>query len=173
MDQKRLLESGPGFELSQQAVHVMDVPGAFDLGHHDDVELVPDGAHEFGDVVEHPGAVEAVDAGPELAGSEIRVLSDLDQALSRGDLLVGRHGVFEVAQQHVALGDHVGDLGRHLRITRIEEVDHARGAQGDLVQRVRGPEGHGLEEVFGVTHGKPSWADWICEWISRSSFFKD
>jgi len=30
-----------------------------------------------------------------------------------------------------------------------------------------------LEEVFGVTHGKPSWADWICEWISRSSFFKD
>ena len=60
-----------GLELRQQLVHVVDVPGAFDLGDHDDVELVADLRDEPRQIVEHPGAVQAVDAGPELAAAEV------------------------------------------------------------------------------------------------------
>ena len=65
-----------------------------------------------GEIVEHPGAVEAVDAGPELAAAEVGVAGDLHQALAGVDLLVGGDGVFEVAEHHVALLRDVRDLRR-------------------------------------------------------------
>ena len=49
-----------GFELSQQLVEIMNVPGAFDLGQHDDVELVADGGDDLGHIVEQPGRIQAL-----------------------------------------------------------------------------------------------------------------
>ena len=51
---------------------------------------------------------------------------------ARVDLLVRRDGVFQVAEQHIQLLGELRDLGGHLGIARREEVDHARGAEGDL-----------------------------------------
>ncbi len=42
VDQDRLLHRMPRLELRQQLIEIMDVPGAIDLGQHDDVELVAD-----------------------------------------------------------------------------------------------------------------------------------
>ena len=54
MDQQRLLQPGTRLQLCKQAIDVVDVFGALDLGHHDDVELVADLADQGGEVVEYP-----------------------------------------------------------------------------------------------------------------------
>src|SRR5262249_31832317 len=54
-----------GLELRQQAVDVVDVPRPLDLGNHHDLEAVADALHQRGDVVQAPGAVQAVDPRPE------------------------------------------------------------------------------------------------------------
>ena len=146
-------EAGLGLELRQQPVDVVDVPRALDLGDHDHVELVADLGDELGEVVEHPGAVEAVDARPELRVAEVDLLADLDQPLARGDLAVGRDRVLEVAEQDVGLLRHVGHLRRHLLVRGVEEMDHPRGLERDLAWRVRRADRQGLEEVAGVPHG--------------------
>ena len=56
VDQDRLRHAVPRLELRQQLVEIVDVPGALDLGQHDDVELVADRADDLDHVVEHPGA---------------------------------------------------------------------------------------------------------------------
>ena len=71
VDEERLLQPVLRFELCQQLVEIMDIPCPFDLGQHDHIELVADLGDEFGDVVEHPGAVQRVDAGPEARCAEI------------------------------------------------------------------------------------------------------
>src|SRR5581483_10203761 len=75
-----------------------------------------------------------------------------DQALPRRDLLVDRDRVLEVAQQDVGLLGHVGDLGAHLLVRCVEEVDHPRGLEGDLVGRLGGADRQRLEEVSWVSH---------------------
>ena len=125
MDEQRLLQLGSRLELSEQAVHVMDVPRAFDLRHHHDLELVADLGHQPRDVVEHPRRVETVDARPQLALAEIHFLGDAHQALACVDLLVRGDRVLEVAEQDVALPRQIRHLGGHLRVARVEEVDHA------------------------------------------------
>ena len=52
------------FELRQQLIEIVDVPWPIDLGQHDHVELVADGADDFGDVVECPRRIERVDTRP-------------------------------------------------------------------------------------------------------------
>ena len=47
VDQDRLGDAVPGFELGEQLVEIMNVPGALDLGQHDHVELVADRARRF------------------------------------------------------------------------------------------------------------------------------
>ena len=94
---------GLGLELGEQPVDVVDVlrrprPSGTMI----DVELVADLGDQRGQVVEHPGAVEAVDAGPELGVlAEVRRAGDLDQALAGGLLVVGLDRVLEVAEQDV------------------------------------------------------------------------
>jgi hypothetical protein len=82
------------------------------------------GPDETHDVVEEPGAVEAVDARPERRVAEVDLAADLDQPLARLELLVGRDRVLEVPEQDVRLAGQLGKLGRHLRVRGVEEVDH-------------------------------------------------
>ena len=159
VDEKRLLELRLRLELGEQPVHVVDVPGPLDLRDHDHVELVADLGDELGQVVEHPGALERVDAGPQPRVAEVGLLGDLDQALAGRDLLVDRDGVLEVAEQDVGLLGHVGHLRRHLLVGGVEEVDHAGGAEGDLAHGLRRVDRQGLEEIAWVFHG----ADFSCQ----------
>jgi hypothetical protein len=122
--EERAGEPGLGLELGEQPVDVVDVLGALNLGDHDDVELVADLGHERREVVERPGAVQRVDPGPELSKvTEIRGLADRDQPGPRCLFVVGLDGVLEVAEKHVDGPHHLGDLGRHLGVARVEEVD--------------------------------------------------
>ena len=123
------------------------------LGHHDDVELVADLADQGREVVEAPGAVEGVDPRPQLGGlAEVGGPGDGDQPVARGDLVLGLDRVLEVAEQDIDGTDHRGDLGRHLGVAGIEEVDDPRRPGGDLADGGRGADGEGGEEVLGAAH---------------------
>ena len=161
MDQDRLGQAVLGLELGEQAVDVVDVPGALDLGDHDHVELAADLADDLGDVVEHPGALERVDARPELGVAELHLAADFDQAFACGELAVDRHGVLEVAEQDVDRRCDVGHLGDHLLVREVEEVDHPRGLERDLAQRLRRVDREGLEEVTWIAHGAPQSTRWL------------
>ena len=71
VDQDRLLDAVLGFELREKLIEIMDVPRALDLRQHDDVELLADCGDDLGDVVEHPGRVERVDARPQSGFAEV------------------------------------------------------------------------------------------------------
>ncbi len=152
VDEDRSLHAPSRLEQSEQSIDEVDVPRPLDLRNHDHVDLVAHLLDDLGHVVEEPGAVEAVHAGPELAVAEVVVLRDLDEALARRDLVVGLHRVLEVAEKHVALRRDARRLGRHLGIARVEEVDHSRWPKRDLTSGLGRPDGHGLEEVLGVSH---------------------
>src|SRR5262249_61589813 len=93
-----------------------------------------------------------VDAGPELGVPEVDVLADLDQALAGWDLLVDRDGVLEVAEQDVGLPGHLGDLRAHLLVRGVEEMDHPRRLEGDVVRRIGGSDRQRLEKVSWISH---------------------
>ncbi len=155
--QQRPVEPGLRLELGEQPVDVPDVLGALDLRHHDHVEPVADLGDEGGQVVEDPGAVEGVDAGPQLGGAAaspetVCRLGDLDQPRAGGLLAVGLDGVLEVAEQHVDGADELGHLGRHLLVARVEEVDRPARPGRDLAQRLGGADGERTEEVLGGSH---------------------
>ena len=117
--------------------------------------LVADRGDQGGQVVEHPRAVEGVDARPQLRRSapapEIGgVLRDRHQALARGHLVVGLDGVLEVAEQHVDGADQLRHLGRHLLVRRVEEVDGPARSGRDLAERLGGADRERAEEVLGA-----------------------
>ena len=155
VDEDRAVEAGLGLELGEQAVDVVDVPGALDLRHHDHLELLADLAHQLGEVVQNPGALQGVDAGPEGGGAEVVLLGGLDQAGAGGLLAVDRDGVLEVAEQDVGFLRDGARLGDHLLVREVEEVDHPRGLDGDLAQRLGGADRLGQEEVAWVSQGAP------------------
>jgi hypothetical protein len=145
-----------GLELGQQAVDVVDVPRPFDLGDHDHVKLVADRRDDREQVVEDPGAIEAVDAGPKGRLAEIVLLRDIDQPFARR-LLVGRRDrIFQVAQEDIDLRDEVRDLGTHLLQLRREEVNHAVRPRGHRGGRLRRAGGERDEEGSGITHANVS-----------------
>ena len=152
MHQQRPFQPYAGLELGQQPVHVVNVLGAFHLGHHDHVELVADLVAQRPHVVEEPRRVEAVHPGPQLRVARLPRLAHLDQPGTGSVFAVGRHGVFQVAEQHVDRGGDVGHLGPHPLVRRVEEVDHARGPEGHLAQRFRRPERQRGEEVLWAAH---------------------
>src|SRR3712207_7700391 len=57
---------------------------------HHDVEPVADLRHELGQVVEHPRALERVDAGPQRRVAEVVLLSRADESGARRLLAVDR-----------------------------------------------------------------------------------
>ncbi len=74
-----LVDARLGLELGEQAVDVVDVPGALDLRDHHHVELVADLGDELRDVVEHPRRLERVDARPQLRVAEVHLAADADR----------------------------------------------------------------------------------------------
>ena len=155
MDEDRPGQAGAGLELGEDPVDVVDVLGALDLGHDDDVDRVADLGDERRQVVEDPGTVEGVDPRPELGVlAEVGGLGDLDEPGARRLLPVRLDGVLEVAHEHVHRADHPRDLGRHLLVAGVEEVEHPARAGGYLGDRRRRPHRKGLEEVLGAAHGR-------------------
>ena len=88
MYQDRLFDARLGLELRQQTVHVVDVPGALHLGHHDDLDLVPDRTHDFGQIVQHPWRLKRVDARPKRRLAHVHLAAHLDQPGAGGLLAV-------------------------------------------------------------------------------------
>ena len=141
-------------ELREQPIDVVDVPGAFDLRDHDHVELVADLADDGRQVVEEPGAVEAVHPRPEL-GRPKSVSRAIFTSPSRAATLFSTSiasSRFASRMSHL-LGD-LRHLRRHARIARVEEVDHPRGAEGNLAQRLGRADAERLGEVSRVAHGR-------------------
>ena len=136
VDQDRPLDGVAGFELGQKLVEIMDVPGALDLGQHDDVELVADRGDDLGDVVERPGRVERVDARPQAGRAEIGRLGHGDEALARRLLGIGRDRVLEIAEHDVDLPGELRHLGGDLLDMRRHEMDHALELDRQLAQRL-------------------------------------
>jgi hypothetical protein len=120
VDQQGALQLRPRLQLGQQAVHVVDVPGAFDLGHHDHLQHVPDLSHQLGEVVQDPGALQGVDPSPERRAAQIGLLGDLDQPLPGSLFFVRGDGVLQVSEQDVGAPRHLRHLGRHLLVGGIE-----------------------------------------------------
>ncbi len=153
VDEDRPGQPGLRLELGEEAVDVVDVLRALDLGDHDDVESVADGGDEGRQVVEGPWAVEGVDPGPQLGVlAEVGRPGDVDEPLAGGLLVLGLDGVLEVAEEDVDGADEVGDLGRHLGVARVEEMDHPAGPRRHLPDRRGRPDGEGAEEVLGAAH---------------------
>ena len=151
-----LLDRMPGLELRQQLVEIVDVPGAFDLRQHDDVELVADRGDDLGDVVEHPGRVERVDPRPQAGGAEVGGLGHGDEARARRLLGVGRDRVLEIAEHHVDLPDQLRHLGGDLLDVRRHEMDHALEPDRQLAQRRGRADRKRLKELARQLHGRPS-----------------
>ena len=83
---------------------------------------------------------------------EVDLAPDRDEPLTRRDLAIRRDRVLEVPEQDVGLQRQLRHLGQHLRIGRIEEVDHARRLDRNLAHRLGGADGEGLEEISRASH---------------------
>ncbi len=145
VDQDRLLDGVLGLELRQQLIQIVDVPRALDLGQHDDVELVAGFAHDLDDVVEHPRAVEAVDARPQAGLAEVRLACHLDEAAARRFLVGGGDGVLEIAEHDVDLPCDILDLRADLLVVRRHEMDHALEPHWQRAKWLRRPDREGRE----------------------------
>ena len=124
VNEDRLFHAMLGFELGEQLIEIMDVPGALDLRQHDDVELLADRGDDLANVVERPGRIERVDARPQSGCAEIASLRHGDEAISCGHLGVGRNGILQIAEHHVDLGDQFRHFGADFLDMRRHEVDH-------------------------------------------------
>ena len=130
----------------------MDVPRPLDLRQHDDVELVANGRNDLGNIVERPGRVQAIHAGPQAGVAEVEFLAHLDEALARRFLGVGGNGVLEIAQNHVDRLGHVAGLGADFFQMRRHEMDHALHPHGQVAIGGRRPDGERLVEFARGFH---------------------
>ena len=130
----------------------MDVPGALDLGQHDHIELVADGGDDLDDVVERPGRIERIDAGPQSGRAVVVRRAHLDEAAPRRFLGVGRNGVLQIAENDVDLTDEIRNLLAQLLQVRRHEMDHAFEPDRQVAQRCGRPDGERLEELTRKFH---------------------
>ena len=155
----RIGRSSPALrlELGEQAVDVVDVPGALDLRDHDHVELVAD----LGDAASvmssrtHGLSSELTRVQSAVSPRSIS-LPTLTRPSRAASLLSTGDRVLEVAEHDVRLRGDVGQLADDLLVRRVEEVDHPRGRERDLEHRVGRADGEGLDEVAGVAQGTGS-----------------
>ena len=123
------------FELGEQLVEIMDVPRPLDLRQHNDVELVADGGDDLDDIVERPGRVERIDAGPQPGSTVVVGPGHLDEAGARRRLGVGGNRVLEIAEHHVDLADQVRHLQAQLLQMWRHEMDHPFEPDRQIPQR--------------------------------------
>ena len=60
----RFADLMPGFQLGQQLIKIMNVPGAFHFRQHDHIDLVAYLRDNLGNIIQKPRTVQAVDPGP-------------------------------------------------------------------------------------------------------------
>jgi len=138
------------FELREQLIDEVDVPGPSDLRDHDDVDLCPGGG-DGEPVSSRNRGVERVHARPELRRAEVRSRSRSSRALARRDLVLDLDRVFEV-RERMSPSSRCPGSSPPCAVAGIEEVDHARGAHRDVVPRLRRADRERLREVAGVAH---------------------
>ncbi len=156
VNEDRLAHRMLRLKLRQKLVEVVDVPGALDLGQHDDVELAADGGDDLDHVVERPGRVERVDAGPQTGRAEVVRLGHRDEARARRLFGIGRDGVFEIAEHDIDLRDQLRHLGAQLLDLRRHEMDHAFELHRQFAQRGGRADRERLEEIARKLHpGRP------------------
>jgi hypothetical protein len=138
--------------LTACLIEIMDVPGAFHLRQHDDVELLADRGDDLLNVVEHPGRVERVDARPQSGLAEIATLGHGDETRACCRFGVGGNGVLEIAEHHVDLMHEFRHPRAHLLDMRRHEMNHALQPQRQVAQRRRRPDGEGFKEIARQFH---------------------
>ena len=153
VNQNRFFDFVARFELRQQLVEIVDVPGAVDLRQHDDVESVADRAHDLDDIVERPRRIERVDTRPQSGRAIVDALCHRDEAVARGLLGLDRNGVFEIAQHHVHLTRQLGHLGAQFFEMRRHKMDHALQPHRQLAHGRGRADGERSEELAGQFHG--------------------
>ena len=65
MDHDRFFDTIARLKLGQQLVAIMNIPNPFHFGHHDDIKLVADLSDNLGEIIQHPWAVERIEARPQ------------------------------------------------------------------------------------------------------------
>ena len=153
VDQNRLFDLVPRFELRQQLVEIVDVPGTVDFRQHDDVELAADRAHDLGHIVERPRRIERIDAGPQPGRAEFDRLGHFDEARARGLLGLDRNGVLQIAEHDVDLFGELGHLGAQLFQMRRHEMDHALEPHRQVAHGRRRADGERSKELAGKFQG--------------------
>ena len=138
-----------GFQLRQQLIEIVNVPGPFDLWQHDHVDLVASLGHDLGHVIQHPGRIEAVDPRPQPRLSEVKFVRHRDEPGARLFLLANRDGVLQIAQNDIHLFDGVLQLRPDLLVVRRNEVDHALDAHRQCAVGVGCPDREGCKMLGG------------------------
>ncbi len=159
MDEDRLFNPVPCFELRQKLVEIVDIPHPLDLRQHDHIELVADRRHNLSHVIQRPRAVQAVDPRPEARRAEIVCLAQFDEPGPRRLLGIGRNGILQVAQHHIDVLDQIGHLGPHFLDMRRHKMDHPLKSHRQFRQRFRCANGKWLVKARGQFHAEgPLWS---------------
>jgi len=147
VDEDRLAHPMFSFELGEQLIEVMNVPGAFDLWQHYHVELVARGGDNLGHISERPGRVERVNPRPQSGGAEVAGSRHGDKAGAGRFFGVNWNGVFEIAEDDVDLGDELGHFAANLFDMRRNEMDHPLQPQRQFTQRRRRADRKRFEKI--------------------------
>ena len=153
VNEDRPLEPVARLEQGEILVDEMNVPVAFDLRRHHNVELVADLAHEPDHVVDEPGRIERIDPRPQGGRTEFGRFRHCDQAVSRRRFRFDRNRVLEIAQDHVDLADQLRGFRAHLFVVRRDEMDHSLEPQGQFEQRARRADRKRIEISARGFHG--------------------
>lgn len=130
----------------------MNVPGPLDFGNHHRIESI---AHPFNDlrqIVEYPGAVEAIHPHPQRRVPEIRLPHALDEALAGCRLRLDRNGIFEIAAEHIHLTRGLGETRTDFFDMRRKKMHHTLGPQRQLAKRRRCADGERFVKVLRQLH---------------------
>ena len=152
VDQDGLFDRVLRFQLSEELVEIVDIPGSFDLGQHDHVEPLAHRADDLDHVVEYPRRVECVDARPQAGCAEVIGFCHRDETCPRRLLGIGRDCVLQIAEHYVDLCDQLRHLGAHFLDMRRHEMDHAFKLDRQLAQRRWRADRQRLEEVARELH---------------------
>jgi hypothetical protein len=149
MDQDRFLDVVFGFEQGQKLINKVNIPWAFNFRDHDYVEFISYRSDDFGDVVEHPWAVECIHPYPERGVAKIGIANDLDETGTGCFFSVYRNGIFKIAAENVNLFGDFGDAGANLFHVGRKEMNDPFGAYRRFSNRLRGTDGEWIVEVTG------------------------